>query len=224
MNHKQKLGYMALGAAIMAIGIIIGQWGTPDIEAQNNGVFDKITCREIEVVDKDGETAIRLYTTKHGGNIRMDSKDGKRAIMGIGESGGEFSLSGKGKGADGGTVSMYTGEDYASLDVKDRILSDGGIRMYATAYSGSITVKGKGLLDGGAVSIGIDSQGGGVEVSGKGGVAAMRTDEHGGRVDVFNMNKQFKPQAAISVNNRPLKHRAAMSVNAFGNGAVSTYE
>ena len=35
MNYKQKLGYMALGAGILAVGIIIGQWGTPDIEAQN---------------------------------------------------------------------------------------------------------------------------------------------------------------------------------------------
>ena len=29
MNHKQKLGYTLLGAVIMAVGIIIGQWGTP---------------------------------------------------------------------------------------------------------------------------------------------------------------------------------------------------
>ena len=224
MNQKQKLGYMALGAGIMALGIIIGQWGTPGIEAQSNGVFDKITCREIEVIDKDSNEAIRLYTTKHGGDIRMHSKDGRIASMGINEYGGSVYLSGKGKGSDGGTVSMYTSEDYASLDVKDRTLSDGGIRMYATDYGGSIKVKGKGLLDGGAVSIDIDSQGGGVEVSGKGGVAAMGTDEHGGRVDVFNRNEQFKHRAAISVNNRLFKHRAAMSVNAFGNGAVSTWD
>ena len=45
VNHKPKLGYMALGAGILALGIIIGQWGTPDIEAQSNGVFDEITSR-----------------------------------------------------------------------------------------------------------------------------------------------------------------------------------
>ncbi len=33
MNHKQKLGYTLLGAGIMAIGIIIGQVITPDIDA-----------------------------------------------------------------------------------------------------------------------------------------------------------------------------------------------
>ena len=60
MNHKQKLGYTLLGAGIMAIGIIIGQVITPEIEAQSNGVFDKIICKEIEVVDKDGNTGILL--------------------------------------------------------------------------------------------------------------------------------------------------------------------
>ena len=55
MNYKQKLGYTLLGAGIMALGIIIGQAITPDIEAQSNGVFDKITCRGIEVVDENGK-------------------------------------------------------------------------------------------------------------------------------------------------------------------------
>ena len=29
MNHRQKLGYMVLGALILAIGITIGQFITP---------------------------------------------------------------------------------------------------------------------------------------------------------------------------------------------------
>ena len=60
MNYKQKLGYMALGAGILAIGIIIGQIITPDIEAQSNGVFDEITCRNITVIDHLGKDAITL--------------------------------------------------------------------------------------------------------------------------------------------------------------------
>ena len=60
MNYKQKLGYMALGAGILAVGIIIGQIITPDIEAQSNGVFDEITCRSLKVVDENGKTAIEL--------------------------------------------------------------------------------------------------------------------------------------------------------------------
>lgn len=60
MNQKQKLGYMVLGAWIMAVGIIIGQLVTPDIEAQSNAVFDKIICRELEVVNAKGNKAIIL--------------------------------------------------------------------------------------------------------------------------------------------------------------------
>ena len=61
MNQKQKLGYMALGAGILAVGIIIGQFVTPDIEAQSNGVFDKITCRSLEVLDQNDNRRIHLY-------------------------------------------------------------------------------------------------------------------------------------------------------------------
>ena len=60
MNTWQKLGYMALGAGILAIGIIIGQWGTPDIEAQNKGVFDEIQCKNLIIVDDAGKRAIEL--------------------------------------------------------------------------------------------------------------------------------------------------------------------
>lgn len=65
MCHRQKLGYMALGAGILALGIIIGQVITPAIEAQSNGVFDNITCRELVVVDKDGEKAIALQSDEN---------------------------------------------------------------------------------------------------------------------------------------------------------------
>lgn len=68
MNHKQKLGYTLLGAGIMALGIAIGQFITPNIEAQNNGVFDKITCRELQVVNKDGSRAIVLNSHEDAAN------------------------------------------------------------------------------------------------------------------------------------------------------------
>ena len=51
MNKKQKLGYTLLGAGIMAVGVTIGQFVTPDIKAQAEGVFEKVVCRELYVVD-----------------------------------------------------------------------------------------------------------------------------------------------------------------------------
>jgi hypothetical protein len=77
MNHKQKLGYTLLGAGIMAVGITIGQFITPNIEAQSEGVFEKITCRELYVVDEKGETEIGL-----GDNtVVIRDKQGRLAVF-----------------------------------------------------------------------------------------------------------------------------------------------
>ena len=41
MNHKQKLGYMALGAGIMAVGIIIGQIIPLDINHDGDYLYPR---------------------------------------------------------------------------------------------------------------------------------------------------------------------------------------
>ena len=115
----------------MLIGLAVGTIVSPPLIAHNNGVFDKITCREIEVIDKDGNEAIWLYTTKHGGGIRMGSKDGRNAIMVLGKDGGNVQLSGKGKEfkrvmdtdmyvRDGAGVEMSTGEHGGRINVFDK--------------------------------------------------------------------------------------------------------
>ena len=82
MNYKQKLVYMALGAAILALGITIGQVITPDIEAQSNGVFDEIECRRLVVIDEQGKDAIALATTKEEGNgIIIFHPEGKQGLV-----------------------------------------------------------------------------------------------------------------------------------------------
>lgn len=80
MNHKQKLGYMALGAGILALGITIGQIITPGIEAQSNGVFDKIQCRQLEVVDKHGNSAIVLGSDDKINGVSIFDSSGEKAI------------------------------------------------------------------------------------------------------------------------------------------------
>ena len=73
----------------MAVGIIIGQVITPDIEAQSNGVFDKITCRGIEVVDENGKRRaflgrrVTLLSPGHelvGNDFQLFDKDGEKVI------------------------------------------------------------------------------------------------------------------------------------------------
>lgn len=85
MNCKQKLGYMALGAGIMAIGITIGQFATPNIAAQSNGVFDKIVCRELTVVDDEGKVAVDLFADEQRNGVRVFDKIENLAI-GLGSS------------------------------------------------------------------------------------------------------------------------------------------
>ena len=81
MNHKQKLGYMALGAGILAVGIIIGQVITPGIEAQSNGVFGEIQCTKLTVVDNMGKPAVRLGSYENWGNgVIVYNKQGKGAV------------------------------------------------------------------------------------------------------------------------------------------------
>ena len=81
MNTKQKLGYMALGAGILALGITIGQWTTPNIEAQGNGVFDKIRCRGLEVVDANGRRAIVLTVNELVSSLSVLGMDGNSGII-----------------------------------------------------------------------------------------------------------------------------------------------
>ena len=82
MNQKQKLGYTLLGAGIMALGIVIGQVVTPNIEARSNGVFDEIQCTKLTVVDKAGKDAIVLkpHPLSFGNEILIFAADGKEAI------------------------------------------------------------------------------------------------------------------------------------------------
>ena len=81
MNYKQKLGHTFLGAGIMAVGIIIGQLVISDIEAQNNGVFDKITCRELVVVDKNGSEVIVLESREARNIVKVYDKTRKDLII-----------------------------------------------------------------------------------------------------------------------------------------------
>ena len=180
MKRQICVRSMVLGAVIMLIGLVVGAIVSPPLIAQRNDVFDKITCREIEVVDKDGETAIRLYTTKHGGDVRMDSKDGRIASMGINEYGGSVYLSGKGNNGDG-VVSMHTSENTAHLKLDNGYL-DRGIKM--------------GVVNGRYAFINVANQNGRANMTADSSTAVyvsskdregveMTTDEHGGRIRVY---------------------------------------
>ena len=123
MTYKQKLGYMALGAGIMAVGITIGQFITPNIEAQSNGVFDEIQCSKLTVIDELGKRAIELG--KHGNDVLIYDRAGQIRIA----LGRIVSLDGMVSGygivvyseegwRSGNKIQLYAGKDDNSISVQ----------------------------------------------------------------------------------------------------------
>ena len=148
MNHKQKLGYMALGAGILAVGIMIGQFVTPDIEAQSNGVFDEITCRMLVVVDQAGNPAISLSASELFGNvIKISDKEGI-------------------------AIALAAYEDSNVFLVQDKV-GKGGLHFFASADQNVIRLIDKAGKA--AVSLVTDRNGNGITVNvpGKDGNAAI---------------------------------------------------
>ena len=123
MNNKQKLGYTLLGAGIMAIGITIGQFITPNIEAQSNGMFDKIICRSLSVVDEAGKVKCLLSVDEDGSGIHIYGKDGNHVIsLGADEHVNGISLYDKaGKSA----ISLNAGKDRNSVKIYDKAGEEG---------------------------------------------------------------------------------------------------
>ncbi|RKU08580.1 hypothetical protein C6502_15325 [Candidatus Poribacteria bacterium] len=80
MNHKQKVGYMALGAVIMLVGLAVGAIVSPPLIAQSNGVFDEIRCSKLTVVDKNGNEGIIVVSMEEGNGVIILDEDGKTAI------------------------------------------------------------------------------------------------------------------------------------------------
>ena len=59
MNFKQKLTYTTLGAALSIVSMFVGTLLTTSA-AQLTQQFDKVICRELEIVDSNGNTKITM--------------------------------------------------------------------------------------------------------------------------------------------------------------------
>ena len=65
----------------MAIGVTIGQCITPNIEAQNNGVFDEIQCTKLTLMDKAGNYGIVLNAGRENNSMLIFDKTQAPAIL-----------------------------------------------------------------------------------------------------------------------------------------------
>ena len=81
MNYKQKLGYTALGAVIMLVGLGLGAIVSPPLIAQKDGALDEIQCSRLTVVDKTGQSVVAMGTDEEGRNtITLFNEVGKEAV------------------------------------------------------------------------------------------------------------------------------------------------
>ncbi|MDE0044207.1 MAG: hypothetical protein OXT74_19375 [Candidatus Poribacteria bacterium] len=81
MNYKQKSGYMLLGAGLLAVGIIMGRFIETRLKAESGGVFEKITCRELDLVDKDGNRMIGFRSTDESAGAIFYSREGRMVMF-----------------------------------------------------------------------------------------------------------------------------------------------
>ena len=82
MNFKQKLGYTALGAVIMLVGLGFGAIFSPPLVAQKDGVFDTIECSTLAVLDKHGNPGIIIAANEDANAILLyDQAEREAAIL-----------------------------------------------------------------------------------------------------------------------------------------------
>ena len=144
-----KRTYIALGGVLMLIGMMTATIITPNLVAQKNAdTFGNITCTELEIVDENGQTGIRLYTRKHipRGIVWVYDESGTQAIgLGVTNDGGAIDVCDKsgeiavrlGVTEDGGTVQAY---DQAEWPLAVLSAAENGNAGTVTVYDKSGTI------------------------------------------------------------------------------------
>ena len=145
MHLKQKLTFMAFGSILTLAGYLLAtlvgdvtaldefkQEKQPspvafdEIPAQSEKdkttVFDKIVCRELQIVDADGRRVVHIDEVLGGGYISVDSVDSVD---------GENRIFITANSVSAGMVFMHRGKLYASI-------GKGRIALYSQATKGSI--------------------------------------------------------------------------------------
>ena len=164
MKFKQKLGYMCIGCLFTITGYIIASLGGGATHAQQDEQIDKIVCRQLEVVNKEGKTVARIDGFLRDMNFYNPA--GKVvASIAVGDSGGLMSVRNpEGKNAAG--IFSVGGEFGGIIQVYDsrgKLAAD----IYSDENGGGIEVRNAAGKE--VVGIGTDKDGDGVIKSYKGG-------------------------------------------------------
>lgn len=164
-DKLEKFGYMVLGAIIALCGYVLGTMNSGSVDAQLEiPVVDKIVCRQLEVVNSQGKTLVRVgEELRDGGTSVLRVYDGIQQgstvdLLTMTDGGGFVMVRGK-DGEPG--VTLYTHTDGG--DVK--IFEKGGktvAELSSNTNGGSLMI---GAKDGElGVALGISPTGGYVGV------------------------------------------------------------
>lgn len=165
MNFKQKLGYMFIGCLFTIAGYILASLGGETTHAQQNEqVIDKIVCREMEVVNKEGKRIILMDPLFEGGAVQVFNKEGVNIASIRADSVG------------GGVMDVYNAAGKSGVRIGAGIHNgNGGVEVYNAAGKPSVDV----VADGKGGIVGVYNAAGKV-------VAGMTGKDTGGVMEVYN--------------------------------------
>lgn len=166
MNFKQKLGYMFIGCLFTIAGYILASLGGNTTHAQQNEqVIDKIVCRELEVVNKEGKRIILMDPFFEGGAVWIFNKEGMN-IASI-----------RADSVDGGGVmEVYNAAGKSGVRIGAGIHNgNGGVEVYNAAGKPSVDI----VADGKGGIMGVYNAAGKI-------VAGMTGKDTGGVMEVYN--------------------------------------
>ena len=217
-SWKQKAGLMALGSVFTIIGMLFAFGMLPSVTAQRNK-FQEIECTKLTLIDSvTGKTTAKLETDEHGGLLYLYGANDNRgsAQLSVDKNGGRlFMFSNEKLGNAHISISMGTSEDGTGV-VSINHRNGGQSFISATNNGGFVSISG-GNHKNNLASIAVTDDGDSGMISvyrydrGKQiGVAQLTANKNGGRLDVFGKVDD--------------KSRAAVSINEYGNGVVSTWD
>ncbi|MYB65063.1 hypothetical protein F4X73_10265 [Candidatus Poribacteria bacterium] len=133
MNLKQKLTYMLIGCLFTLAGFVVSNLFNATTQAQDKKktVFDKIVCKELEIVNDKKKTVAVLYSSIiGGGSLIIYNHEGNRSAQLIAD---EFI---------GGVLKIHnTDGDLCTY------LNQGRLSIHNAASLGSSLIGGHGMLE-----------------------------------------------------------------------------
>ena len=132
MDFKHKLGYMFIGCLFTIAGYIIASLGGGDTThaQQDEQVIDKIVCKRLEVVNKEGEPVGVIVADENTGGIVL----GTHPTAGVGIDGGRLFVRNilrqevavvMAATEDGGSIGVYNAGEQEVVNIN--ATEDGGI-------------------------------------------------------------------------------------------------